>query len=173
MNIFDIIIFAVVTVGFILGFKDGFVRKIIGLIGFGLAIFLAIKFSDFAGNFIEKLFGIEFYLSEIIGGVFIFLLMIFITSVLKRIVHPFDKINNLLNQIIGGVVGIIQILYFLSAVLFLLNVFNVPSKKVIDNSVFYGPVYNIIPSTIDLIKNYTPETKKIIKEYINDKDTLK
>ena len=99
--------------------------------------------------------------------------MIFITSVLKRIVHPFDKINNLLNQIIGGVVGIIQILFFLSAVLFLLNAFSVPSKKVKDNSVFYGPVYNIIPSTIDLIKNYTPETKKIIKEYINDKDTLK
>jgi hypothetical protein len=92
---------------------------------------------------------------------------------MKRVVHPFDKINNLFNQIIGGVVGIIQILYFLSAILFLLNIFNVPSKKVTNGSIFYGPVYGIIPSTIDLIKNYTPETKKIIKEYINDKDSVK
>ncbi len=173
MNILDIIIFIIVIVGFILGYKDGFVRKIIGLIGFGLAIFLAIKFSDISGRYIEKLFGIEFYLSEIIGGVLIFLFVIFIASVMKRVVHPFDKINNLFNQIIGGVVGIIQILYFLSAILFLLNIFNVPSKKVTNGSIFYGPVYGIIPSTIDLIKNYTPETKKIIKEYINDKDSVK
>ena len=173
MNILDIIIFTIVVVGFILGYKDGFVRKIIGLIGFGLAVFLAIKFSDFSGRYIEKLFGIEFYLSEIIGGVLIFLFVVFVASVMKRIIHPFDKINSLLNQIIGGAVGIIQILYFLSAVLFLLNIFNVPSKKVTEGSVFYGPVYSIIPSTIDLIRNYTPETKKIIKEYINDKDSVK
>jgi len=173
LNILDIIIFVVVVAGFILGYKDGFVRKVIGLIGFGLAVFLAIKFSDLSGRYIENLFGIEFYLSEIIGGILIFLLIIFATSVLKRIVHPFDKINNLLNQIIGGVVGIIQILYFLSAVLFLLNIFNFPSQKVTDSSLFYKPVYSIIPATIEIIKNYTPETKKIIKEYINDKDSVK
>ncbi len=173
MNILDVIIFAIVAVGFILGFKDGFVRKIIGLIGFGLAIFLAIKFSDFTGRYIEGLFGIEFYLSEIIGGILIFLLIVFITSVMKRVVHPFDKINNMFNQIIGGIVGIIQILYFLSAVLFLLNIFNFPSKNLTEGSVFYKPVYSIIPSTIDIIKSYTPETKKIIKEYINDKDSVK
>ena len=172
MNVIDIIILAVVLVGFILGFKDGFVRKLIGLIGFGLAIFLAVKFAVTVGQVIEKLFGIELYLSEILGGVLIFLAVIFIFSVIKRLVHPFDKVNNLVNQIMGGIVGAIQILFFLSALFFLMNIFSAPSKKAKEASMFYGDVYRIVPLTIDYLNSYTPKTKEIIKDYINDKDSL-
>ena len=172
MNLVDIIIVVVVLVGFILGYKDGFVRKLIGLIGLGAAIFLAAKFASAFGQMIDNFFGIEFYLSKIIAGVLIFLCVIVIFSIIKRLVHPFDKVNNLINQIAGGVVGVVQILFFLSAVFFLLNIFNAPSQKVRKNSLFYQKVYDIIPSAIDYLNNYTPETKKFIKEYINEKDSL-
>ena len=111
MNLLDIIIILIIFIGFILGFKDGFIRKLIGLIGFGLGIFLSIKFADSLGKILEKLFGIEFYLSEIIAGILIFLFIIFLSSVIKRVVHPFDKVNNLINQITGGIIGAIQILF--------------------------------------------------------------
>ena len=121
---------------------------------------------------IDNFFGIEFYLSKIIAGILIFLCVVVIFSIIKRLVHPFDKVNNLINQIAGGVVGVVQILFFLSAVFFLLNIFNAPSQKVRKSSLFYQKVYNIIPSAIDYLNNYTPETKKFIKEYINEKDSL-
>jgi membrane protein required for colicin V production len=173
LNLLDVIIIIIALIGFILGFKDGFVRKLIGLIGFGLGIFFAVKLASSFGKVLEKIFSIEFYLSEIIAGIVIFLFIIFLSSVVKRIVHPFDKVNNLINQIIGGAIGVIQILFFVSALLFLLNIFNAPSKKTKESSLLYNKIYNIIPSTVDYLNNYTPKTKEIIKDYINEKDTTK
>jgi membrane protein required for colicin V production len=171
LNLLDVIIILTAGIGFVLGYKDGLIRKLIGLVGFGLGIFLAVKLAGGFGKILEKIFGIEFYLSEIIGGIVIFLLIIFLSSVVKRVVHPFDKVNNLINQIIGGAVGAIQILFFVSAFLFLLNIFNAPSKKVKESSFLYQRTYNIVPSTVDYLNSYTPKTKEIIKDYINEKDT--
>ncbi len=172
MNILDLILFLLILIGFILGFKDGFVRKLIGLIGFGLAIFLAITFSYSFGRIIESVTGIEIYLSEIIAGIIIFLAVIFIFSVIKRFVHPFDKVNNFINQLTGGLVGGIQILFFLSAFLIILNIFNTPGKESRNKSLLYGKVYNIIPATIEYLSQYEAEPKKVIKDYIIDKDTI-
>lgn len=173
MNILDIILFILILIGFILGFKDGFVRKLIGLLGFALAIFLAIKFATDLGRLLESFTGIEIYLSEIIAGVIIFLVVIFVFSVVKRFVHPFDKVNNLVNQVTGGFIGGVQVLFFLSAFLIILNIFNTPDKESQNNSLLYGKVYNIIPATIEYLRKYEAEPKKIIKDYIRDRDTLK
>jgi membrane protein required for colicin V production len=173
LNILDIIIIAFIALGFILGFKDGFVRKIIGLAGFMLATYLSIKLAASFGKTIESLFKIEFYFAEIIGGMIIFLVVILMTSIIKRLIHPFDKVNNTINQLIGGVVGIFQMLFFLSAVFLLLNVFNQPNEKLTSKSYLHGKVLSLIPSVINYVKDYTPETKKIIKDYINDKDKEK
>jgi len=173
LNLLDIIIIVVILIGFVLGFKDGFVRKLIGFVGFALAIFLAAKFAGVFGLFIEHHFGIEIYLSQIIGGIVIFIAVMIITSIVKRLVHPFDKVSGLLNQILGGAVGAIQILFFLSAVFFLLSIFDAPSKTAINESKLYKPVHNIIPVTVNYLNNYTPETKEIIKDYFNEKDSTK
>jgi membrane protein required for colicin V production len=172
LNFIDIIIVILLLAGFILGFKDGFVRKIIGLLGFGLAIFLAIFYSSDLGRLIESVFGIEFYLSEIIGGFAIFCVTIVIFAVIKRIVHPFDKVNNLINQLLGGFIGFIQILFFTSAVLYLLNIFSIPDTKNKNSSLFYYGVYAVLPKTIDYLKKFTPDSKKLIKEYIKEKDSV-
>jgi membrane protein required for colicin V production len=166
----DILIIASVIVGFILGFKDGFIRKLVGLVGFLLAVVAAVFFAGKLGKLIENLFGIEYYLAEIFGGIIIFILIIAIFMVLKRVVHPFDKVNNLINQIVGGVVGAIQILFFLSAIFIILNIFNLPEKKTREQSIFYYLTYQVIPLTIQYVSNYTPEPRKLIEDYINEKD---
>ncbi len=172
MNLVDAVIIIIVLFGFILGYKDGFVRKLIGFTGFILAVVLAINFASGFGIYMEAVLGIEYYLSELIAGAVIFVGTMVIFAILKRVIHPFDKVNNLLNQVIGGIVGMIQILFFLSAALYILNVFSVPSEKAKKDSLVYTPVYGIIPGTIDLISSYTPDARKKIKEYINEKDTL-
>lgn len=173
MTVLDFIIIGIFLIGFILGYKDGFVRKIIGFIGFILAIFLSAIFYLKLGNLITNVLGIEIYLAKIVAGVLIFLLVMIVFSILKRVIHPFDKVNNFLNQILGGTIGAIQILFFLSAVFFLLNVFSVPGKKTAESSVFYSKIYSILPLTIDYLDSYTPKTKEILQDYLNEKDTLK
>jgi membrane protein required for colicin V production len=172
LNFIDLIILFIAAIGFILGFKDGFIRKVIGFAGFILAVVLAINYASDLGRYMERVLGIEYYLSELIAGMTIFILTIFMFAVLKRIIHPFDKVNNIINQLIGGIVGMIQILFFLSATLYLFNIFSIPSENTKKNSLVYGSVYNIIPGTIDLLSDYTPDAKKKIKDYINEKDTL-
>lgn len=172
MNIIDLIIAAVLLVGFILGFKDGFVRKLIGSIGLVLAIITAVIYSDEFGKMLVNVFGLDTQISDIVAGVVIFLVIILIFSIIKRLIHPFDKVNNLINQILGGIVGLIQILFFLSAVLYLLNIFNIPDKEDKESSLLYSFVYSIIPATVDWLQDYTPATKDYIKDYINDKDSI-
>ncbi len=172
MNTIDLIIVISALIGFILGFKDGFLRKLIGVVGFIAAVFLAAYFKSNVGRFIESSFNIEYYLAEIMAALLIFFITVLIFSILKRIVHPFDKINSLINQLIGGVVGILQFLIFLSAVFLLLNIFDIPEKSSRKKSMLYEPTYSIIPSAFDLLKDYTPSTEEIIKNYINEKDTL-
>lgn len=167
MTVYDLIIVGCAIIGFILGFKDGFVRKIIGLTGFAIAIFCAMKFADDVGYLVEKVFDIEMYLAEIIGGIVIFLTIMILTAFLKRVIHPFDKVNNLINQIIGGLVGALQLLFFLSLVFLILGIFNVPKKEVADKSYLYSMVYKIIPTSVNYLNDFTPDTEQKIKDFIN------
>ena len=168
----DILLVVAIIIGFILGYKDGFLRKLIGFIGFILAILLAALFKDFFGLFLEKHFDIEYNFAEILAGILIFFGTILIFSILKRIIHPFDKINSLINKLVGGFIGALQILFFVSAILLFLDIFDLPEEKTKKDSIFYEQTYSIIPSTFNLIKGYTPDTEKIIKDFINEKDTI-
>lgn len=172
MIILDIIIVVALLIGFILGYKDGFIRKLIGLIGLAVAIYLSVVFSAPVGRLIESTLEIEFYLSEIIGGAVIFLLIMIIIAIIKRVVHPFDKVNNVLNQILGGAVGFIQVLFFLSAVFIIMKIFDLPGESTTKSSLIYSPVYSVIPKTIDYLQEYTPDSRKIIQDYINEKDSI-
>jgi len=67
-------------------------------------------------------------------------------------------------------VGAIQILFFLSAIFIILNIFNLPGKKTREESFFYHLTYQVIPLTIQYASNYTPEPRKLIEDYINEKD---
>ena len=144
MILLDALIVIGVLIGFILGFKDGFVRKLIGILGFVIAVVAAVFFAHNLGLFIESAFRIEYYLAEIIGGVIIFFGILAIFMFLKRVIHPFDKVNNLINQIVGGVMGAIQILFFLSAIFIIVNVFDLPEKQTGERSIFYYLTYNLI-----------------------------
>ncbi|MDP4115970.1 MAG: CvpA family protein [Bacteroidota bacterium] len=170
MTLIDIVIAIAVIIGFILGFKDGIIRKIFGLVGFVLAIYLSIKFAGVAGKIIVNVFGIEYYLAEIIGGIVIYIVISLVTTLIKRVVHPHDKVNNSINQLIGGVVGVVQILFFTSAFLFILNIFSYPKDDVKNKSILYNKVYDIIPQTVKVI-NF--DLFKKVKEGIDKKNKEK
>lgn len=172
MNYIDYIIFAAAIIGFILGFKDGLIRKVIGLIGLVVAIILAYKFADDFGNILQPVFNKDEYFSNVIAGILIFLVTILISSIIKRLVHPSDKINLFINQFIGGIIGIIQIVFFLSGLFLFLKVFSFPDKNTGNNSLLYRSIYNLIPSSVDLVLGEREKGADIIKSIIEDKDGI-
>jgi len=172
LNYLDYIIFIFLTLGFLLGFKDGLVRKIIGLIGFIVAIALAFQFSDFIGNFLSKILIKDKYLADIVAGILIFLTIMLITAILKRIFHPLDKVNRLINQLVGGIIGAIQIVFFVSGIFLFINILGIPSKKDRTGSLLYDRVQNLIPDSIDLIIGGDSKANDYIKQFIEDKDKI-
>ncbi len=172
MNYIDYIIFIAAIIGFILGFKDGLIRKIIGLIGLIAAIILAYKFADDLGEILQPVFNKDEYFSNVIAGILIFLITILIASIIKRLVHPSDKINLFINQFIGGIIGVIQIIFFLSALFLFLKIFSFPDKTTGNNSLLYKSVYNLIPYSVDLVMGQREKGADIIKNIIEDKDVI-
>ncbi|OGU62664.1 MAG: hypothetical protein A2V66_04205 [Ignavibacteria bacterium RBG_13_36_8] len=171
MNYVDYIICVIIIIGFVLGFKDGLVRKIIGLVGLILGIAIALEYSSTLGKLILPIFNDEMYLAEIVAGIILFLATILAASIIKRLVHPRDKVNKFMNQFLGGIAGIIQIIIFLSGFLLFLNIFSFPKENDRNNSITYGPISQIIPTAIDFLLKNKDEPEKLFKEYIEGKDT--
>lgn len=172
MNYLDYFIFAAAIIGFLLGFKDGLIRKIIGLLGLIAGITLAYHFADDFGKLLNPIFNKDEYFSNVIAGILIFLLSLLIASIIKRIIHPNDKVNNFINQFVGGLIGVIQIIFFLSALFLFLSIFSYPDKNTSKDSLAYNFVYNLIPSSIDLVIGQKDEASDFIKNLIEDKDKI-
>lgn len=172
MNYLDYFIIAVALIGFILGFKDGLIRKIIGLTGLALAVILTVNFSDKLAVILTPILNDDDYFAKIIAAVLIFLSTIIAFSILKRIVHPSDKVNKLINQITGGLIGALQIIIFLSGLFIILDLLGYPDKQAKTESLMYESVYNIIPGFINFIVEKGSDATDIIKDFIEKTDTL-
>lgn len=172
MNYIDIIIVFFLLIGFALGFRDGLIRKIIGLIGLVFGVLLALEFYQRLAIIIAPIFNDEIYLAEIVAWLFIFIATIFLGSILKRIIHPLDKVNRFTNQLLGGISGTLQILFFVSGFLLFLNVFNIPSSDDQKSSILYHNTYNVIPYTIDLIIGEDSEAMNLVKDFIEQSSDI-
>jgi len=140
------------------------------LLGLIVAIFLGINYSAGFGQYLAPLFNGEYYLAKIVSGIVIFFATILAFAVIKRLIHPSDKVNKFLNQLLGGIAGTIQIVFFISVFILLLNLFSFPKQEDIDNSLLYSPIYSIIPTTIDLIVGSDFQTEGFLKDYIESKN---
>lgn len=172
MNYIDFIILIFIALGFLLGFKDGLVRKLIGLIGFIVSIAAAFQYSSALGKLITPLINNEYYLAELIAGMLIFLIGILITSIIKRIIHPVDKVNKFLNQMLGGLAGGIQMAFFISIALILLNIFHMPKNESKDSSLLYYKEYNLIPATVKLFLGDQAKVKNFFIKFIESRDSF-
>lgn len=175
MNYLDYIILIIILIGFLLGFKDGLIRKLIGLLGLIIAIALAFELNSKVGKILLPFFNGDEYLSNLVSGVLIFILVILIASIVKRIVHPLDKVNKFINQLLGGIVGVIQILFFTSSLFILINILGIPSQNDRNKSYFFNSVLDLIPNTIELFIGHKAKASDFIKEYIekSEIDTIK
>jgi len=172
MNYVDFIIIFFLFIGFALGFRDGLIRKLIGLIGLVIGFVLALEFYQRLAILISPLVNDEIYLAEIVAWLLIFIFVIFLASILKRVIHPLDKVNRFTNQLLGGISGTLQILFFISGFLLFFNVFDYPAKETRDNSLLYDKVYNVIPFSVSLVIGEKSEAMNLVKDFIEKSSNI-
>jgi membrane protein required for colicin V production len=172
LNYIDITILIFLAIGFLLGYKDGLIRKIIGLAGLIIAIFMAFQFSQSAGEYLTPLLNQDRHLANITSGILIFIAIIVLTALIKRLIHPSDKVNKFLNQLLGGIAGTLQMLFFISGFLLFVSIFDLPSEEERKESFTYYPVYGLIPRTVDMFLGSESSAQEFLFNIIEEKDEL-
>ncbi len=165
MNYVDVIILTILVIGFALGYKDGIIRKLIGLAGIVLAVLLSYMYSDSLSVILAPYFNDDAGLARVVSALLIFFGVLGVVSVVKRIVHPADKVNKFVNQFLGGIFGTVQMAFFLSGFLLFFHIFNLPPQEIRENSRLYKPIYSIIPSTIDFVMGEN-NTEELFDEFL-------
>lgn len=152
MNIFDIIIAALLIFGFVRGIMKGLFVEVASLAALIGGVYGAIHFSYFIGDFLkEAVSWSEEYISlAAFAGTFI--VIIVIIALLGKMLTKLADFASLgiINKILGGVFGALKIGLILSIVFIFFGKMNdtIPfiKKETLDESILYEPVKKIAPT---------------------------
>ncbi|MCI2229978.1 CvpA family protein [Polaribacter sp. MSW13] len=152
MNIFDIIIAALLLFGFVRGIMKGLFVEVASLIALIGGVYGAIHFSYFIGDFLkESVSWKEEYISlAAFAGTFVVIIIV-IALLGKALTKLADFASlGIINKILGGVFGALKIGLILSVVFIFFSKMNdtIPfvDKEVLDKSILYQPVKKIAPT---------------------------
>lgn len=157
MNWIDAAIVIIIILSVIMGFINGLIKEIASLAALILGIWGAIKFSDFTAG---KLYD-YFDMSGQYVGIIAFIITFGIIAVLIHFVGILvDKILDaaslgFLNRLLGIVFSAIKSVLIMSVLFVILNALDsrrpfLPKEK-INESMFYNPISDIVPSIFPII----------------------
>lgn len=188
MNIVDIIILIILAFGALLGFKRGFTKQLVSLVGIFAIIILSFLFKNVVsvflynnlpfinfGGIFKDVTVINILVYEIIAFFIIFMILTLIFRILLKVTTIFEKILKwtiilgIPSKILGAILGIIQNYIYVFIVLYLL-VIPTADFKLLDNSKVANTILNktpILTSVCDKTLNVFNEVKSLAKEYEN------
>jgi membrane protein required for colicin V production len=152
MNIFDIIIAALLIFGFVRGIMKGLFVEVASLVALIAGVYGAIHFSYFIGDFLkESVSWSEEYISlAAFAGTFIAIIIVisFLGKILTKLAN-FASLG-IINKILGGVFGTLKIGLILSVVFIFFGKINdsIPfiEKKTLEESILYQPLKKVAPA---------------------------
>lgn len=191
MNIVDIIILIFLGFGILLGFKRGFTRQLVSLIGIFAILILSfllknpisvflynnLPFFSFGGIF-KDITVLNILLYEVIAFFIVFFVLSIIFKILLKLTKIFEKfltatiILGIPSKMLGALLGLIQnliytfiILYILSLPVFNLNI--IKDSKVANTILEKTPILtNVCDSTLSVFN----EIVELKSEYENTSD---
>ncbi len=143
MNWVDIIVIAGFLPGIYFGLKKGFVREVMGVLGFILGIIIAINYVDWATAKVTSHARISTQVVSFLSFVFLFLIVFLSFKILGFIFYKIASLQPLgkLDQLGGGIFGFLQSWFAMGFILFLLMFlpFGASLNRSLDNS-FFAPI---------------------------------
>lgn len=160
MNIFDIVIAALLIFGFVRGVIKGLFVEVASLAALIGGVYGALHFSYFIGDFLKEAFSWSQEYISLAAFAGTFIIIIVTISLLGKMLTKLADFAALgiINKILGGVFGAIKIGLILSVVFIFFGKMNdtIPfvKKETLDESILYAPVKKIAPTIFpSIIKN--------------------
>ena len=156
MNWIDFVIVILIVLSVISGFSHGLVKEVASLVGLILGIWGAIKFSTFTAEKLNEWFDMSGQYVGIIAFVITFCAIVvvihFIGVMADKVV---DAVSiGFLNRLLGMAFGAVKNIMILSVIFTILNAIDARRPflpKAVDESKFYAPISDIVPSIFPVI----------------------
>lgn len=167
MNWLDIVIAVIIALSAVFGFRKGFLRKVLGIVGIILGFVLAVRFykpiSEFAGGIIKSNSSWIPVLSFLLVIGIVFSLAVWVARFIAGLNSGTAKIDKLL----GLVFGFLQGLIIASILAVNLSLINYPDAGLRSSSRLYPLVYNVAPYLFEQVVSISPDLKTLYDEYKN------
>ncbi len=168
MNWLDWILVVLLAFGIYRGIRRGLLRQVLGLSALVIAFIFGYLHMDTVGTWFENQVGIPMEYSSVIGFLCVFfsafLVLSIVSGFLDKIVRNIPIIG-WLNQLIGGALGLISSALLLSLIVYLLSLIGLPSNEIINSSMTYDYIYQLLPQTWDLMTSEFPEITDIAERF--------
>ncbi len=151
MNIFDIIIAALLLFGFVRGLMKGLFVEVSSLIALIAGVYGAIHFSYFVGNYLNETVSWDEKYVTLSSFAITFIIIIVIIALAGKLLTKLADFASLgiINKILGGVFGALKIGLILSVVFIFFGKMNdtIPfvKKETLDESILFKPVKKLAP----------------------------
>src|SRR5262249_3453217 len=159
MNSIDIFIIIGISLFVVLGYRDGFFKKVFGLLGFWAGFILAIKFIDPVSSVFVSWFDYSVEVSLVLAFFTIFLVTVVVVNLLFR---WFGKSANeniaVRSRIAGALLGGGQGLVAVSLILLMCSMFDVPDAADRRASTLYTGTTHIAPRVFDYSTQWMPSS---------------
>ena len=118
------------------GWKNGFLLQFFYLMVLLISIALSFRYSDQVGSYISSWFNSNIQLSEIFGGVLIFITVLTVSSFFQNFLANNKKQRDVGNKILGGFVSLLVSNLILTLIFTITSIFSVPQffEDTIENS---------------------------------------
>lgn len=165
MNWLDIVIVLIIAVPTWFGFRRGFVRKLLGIIGIIAGFILAVKFYENVANILSAFIKQSPLLVDVISFLLIVAIVYGISLWLARFMSDIGGGMNFLNRLLGLIFGFLQGLIVASVLLYNLALINLPSQDSRNTSALYQPVYKVAPAIFDKVIELFPGLQDTYRKY--------
>lgn len=165
MTLVDVLIILGLLLAMVLGFRDGFMRKIFGIIGFLAGLVAATKLMAPVGDLVVTAAGLSVESARIVAFSLVFIAFVILENLFYRKfgLQP-GNVLKIGSRAAGAVVGIFQGAVAVSLILIMFNIFEEPSQETKDKSLLYKPIFNIAPLVFDYATSWLPESRAFLDE---------
>ena len=152
MNIFDIVIAALLLFGFVRGLMKGLFVEVASLVALVGGVYGAIHFSYYVSDFLKESVSWKPEYIALTAFAITFVIIILLITLLGKVLTKLANFAALgiLNKILGGAFGALKIALILSVIFIFFGKMNdtIPliEKETLEESILYSPVKQIVPA---------------------------
>ena len=158
MGTIDIVILIVIFIGLGRGFTTGGIRQVFSLVGLVVALVLAARMMEGVSGGIGDRVGVPPSMKPLLSFVAVFLGVQGAVYLLGRLFESVLQALSLgiLNRLLGGAIGAFKAALLLSVLFFVGGYLGLPAQQSQEQSMFYRPIYDVLPSTWRMVSGRLP-----------------